>query len=391
VTRDPADVSSSPAAFDREYNDALALRARGDREAAVSRLDALLAYGWRRARLSWLIGNILLLEMDAPERAIPYLQQAVALGPRSKDASLSLVRALLGAKQSDLASAEARRFLGVMGLEDYSRLLTAIGPQAIEDGKALEPTAPPASGSESRPESPQPVREKKIEPPAAPSAPAAPPRLVLALILETAAIPGDEPYRIIQSGLADIVNRLRARKSLIERLHICLVTFAGRVVCVTELEGVAGAPSINTIVTGGHCEIDLQRPGLISALASGAEVVTARRNALRSRQLPCLRPWIVVVTGGEMRAGHDALAADAHRVLQPMRDDSGFNLFSVVTGSDRTTAALAGLDGARPLSVPHAAVGEFFVWLAQSLEAALDAGATGTTIQLPKPSWERAA
>ena len=389
MTRGPADMSLSTAEFDRQYKEALAMRERGEREAAVSRLDALLAHGRLQGRLSWLIGNILFLEMDAPERAIPYLQQAVALGPRSKDASLSLIRALLSARQTDLASAEARRFLSVMGLEDYSQLLMAISPPVTEHYKALKPTALPVSeSSDVRPESPPAALHdgKETE-----SSPAAPPHLLVVLILETSRIPGDEPYRIVQSGLAEIINRVRARKGLIERLHICLVTFAGRVVCVTELEGAVDAPSINTLVAEGRCEINLERPGLISAIAVGAGAMTEARNSLRSRNLQYLRPWIVVVTGGEIGAKHDSLAEAARRILRPERSNPDLNLFSVVIGSDPKRAALAGLEGARALSVPDAAIGELFVWLAQSLEVALDAGAKGTTIQLPKPSWERAA
>lgn len=362
MTEDSTAISQD--VFKRQFAEALKLLNAGEAKEAVCRLRSLLAYGQRRATLSGWIGTILLFDLDSPDLAIPYLQEAVSLSPRSKPASLNLCHALLGTGQAERAYSEARRFLSLMGFEGHCRLLAATSPAPKSgDGKPLESGA---GRTEHLTASYPKGRRTDLSV-------GGPPRLIVVLIVETSRISSREPYTTVQFGLEEVIQRLRAAKGALERLCLYLVTFAGRIASITELKG-AGAKTLNDLGTGGHSIVNLKRSGLISALDLGSEAITGALVDLRSRGLQCLRAWIVILTG-QIDADHERLVAEAQRMLGPLRKDPGLNLFPIVIGGDGNSAVLAKLGEFTPLHLRNMATDAFFVWLANSLEAALQADA----------------
>jgi hypothetical protein len=337
----------SPDEFERRFEQALEARVAGNPHEAVRRLEALLARGERVATLAGTIGTILLAELDAPDRAIPYLERTVGLSPRSRLASLNLCRALIATKQMKRASAEARRFLDLQDSEEHRLLLET--SEAAGDGK---------------------------------------PRLVVVLLVETSRLP--EPYAALHAGLAEVKNRLRAN-GVLHRLDLYLVTFAGRVWSLTRLHDIADDPNRKNLGAAGRSAVDLKRNGLVWGLLHGVKAAHAALADLRSRGIPHLRPWLVMLTGGALDGERKRLLARCERIVQPLRNDPGLNVFPVLTGPGGADAAIFEFAGASPLRLREDSVDAFFAWLAENLERALRADAPGAKIRLTMPRWAAAA
>src|SRR5215813_12220719 len=272
--------------FKHQFEDALALRVAGNPQEAVRRLDSLLAGGERAATLAGTIGTILLTDMHAPGRAVPYLRRTVALSPRSELASLNLCRALIATGQMKAASEEARRYLGLKESEEHRRLLAS--------------SEAPGAGE---------------------------PHLVVVLLVETSRLP--DPYAAVRAGLAAIKARLRA--GVAERLDLYLVTVAGRVWSVTRLKDVSDDAKRNDLGTAGQSDVEFRRDGLLWGLLRGARAAHAALAELRSRGRSHLRPWLVTLTAGETGPERRRVLEKCRRILRPLRDDRGLNVLPVLT------------------------------------------------------------
>jgi Tfp pilus assembly protein PilF len=75
-----------------------------------------------RAQILCVLAGLLYYERNDPDRALPYLREAVALAPRAELASIPLFHVLMAKKSVDEAFDEARRFLALKESPEYRQL-----------------------------------------------------------------------------------------------------------------------------------------------------------------------------------------------------------------------------------------------------------------------------
>jgi predicted Zn-dependent protease len=78
-----------------------------------------------------LMGGIYLHFLKQPEKAIPYLQKALQLSPRSETISLRLFHSLWECERYEEALAEMRRFQSIAHCRDYDEILAELKKKGL--------------------------------------------------------------------------------------------------------------------------------------------------------------------------------------------------------------------------------------------------------------------
>ena len=187
------------------------------------------------------------------------------------------------------------------------------------------------------------------------------PRCACVLLLDTSASMSGARINELQAGLAVLKNELSQDLLARKRVELAVVSFGGNVRMLTEF----------TTVDQFEPPI-LHADGLTplgAAVATGLDLVRARKRVYRHNGIACYRPWVFLLTDGEPSDPWHAAAA-AVRHAETAREAA---FFAVGVG-EANLDVLGQLSVRQPLLLRGLQFRQMFQWLSTSLKSVSHSG-----------------
>lgn len=198
------------------------------------------------------------------------------------------------------------------------------------------------------------------------------PRCPCVLLLDTSGSMGGEPIELLNAGIRQFEEELKADALASKRVEVCLYTF-GPVKKVVDFVG-AGAFSAPTLKADGLTPIG-------EAIDKALDALEARKDAYKQNGIAYYRPWIFLLTDGEPT---DDTAAAAARLKEAEAKKSV--AFFAVGVEDADMDALSKLSVRTPIKLAGLQFKELFSWLSTSLQG-VSRSQVGEAVKLPPVGW----
>jgi uncharacterized protein YegL len=307
--------------FDR----ALAARRAGDVEGAVGILASFPVAGRRGAALAMTAGRILLHDAGDPSRALPLLERAARLAPRSR-AAARLLRLARGQK------AAANRKTPLTQETDMS---TTLDPEFINTEQ----------------------------------------RLACVLLLDTSGSMDGARIERLNEGVATLIAALREDELASKRVDLAVITFASEVTLVQDFSN-PDQWDPPRFEAGGVTNMG-------EAIVQALDRLEVRKQEYKENGIAYYRPWLFLLTDGTPTDSTELAA----RKLAAAQQRKQVKVFAVGVGDEIDLGSLKTITGSTPVELSESKWNEMFQWLSQSVTAVSHSRDTGEQVALPPPEW----